>query len=129
MLTLSIQQPWSWAILEPGILKDIENREWYTNFRGTVLVHAGKKIDQEGTAYLQEMGYVVPIILQTGGIIGCVDIVDCVTNHKSKWFFGKYGFVLKNVRKLPFIACRGQLGFFNVVLSTEYVYNNKLKAR
>lgn len=28
------------------------------------------------------------------------------------WFFGPYGFVLADVRELPFMPCKGQLGFF-----------------
>lgn len=29
---ISIRQPWAWLILNAG--KDIENRDWPTNFRG-----------------------------------------------------------------------------------------------
>ena len=48
-----------------------------------------------------------------GGIIGEVDIVDCVTESQSIWFEGRYGFILSNpvLYKQP-IPCRGQLGFF-----------------
>jgi hypothetical protein len=31
---------------------------------------------------------------------------------ESKWFFGRYGFVFRNARLVPFRPCRGQLGFF-----------------
>ena len=40
MKALSVRAPWWWAILHCG--KDIENRDWYTNFRGTIYLHAGK---------------------------------------------------------------------------------------
>ena len=33
---------------------------------------------------------------------------------RSKWFFGTYGFVLTNARKLPFVPTKGKLGFFEV---------------
>jgi hypothetical protein len=31
---------------------------------------------------------------------------------ESMWFFGRYGFVLRDAFPLPLIPCRGQLGFF-----------------
>lgn len=114
MKALSIQQPWAWTILHSG--KDIENRRWSTPIRGRVLIHASKKIDKEAIAYLEyECSILIkPEMLITGGIVGSVEIVDCVTSSKSEWFFGKFGFVLKNAIELPFMPCRGQLGFFEV---------------
>lgn len=89
---------------------------WFTNVRGRVLIHAGKKIDKESIEFLEyEYGVLItPNMLVTGGIVGSVEIVDCVTSSDSKWFFGKYGFVLRNPIVLPFMPCRGQLGFFEV---------------
>jgi len=114
MLTLSIQQPWPWAIF--NLDKDIENRTWKTNIKGTVLIHAGKKIDKEGYDYLSTgMKYKLPKIpgLKIGGIVGSVDIVDCVEKSDSKWFIGPYGFVLRNPKTIVFLPIRGQLGFFD----------------
>jgi len=45
---------------------------------------------------------------------GEAEIVDVVRQSGSPWFFGPLGFVLKNARPLPFMPCRGQLGFFDV---------------
>lgn len=108
MKALSIQQPWAYAILNLG--KDIENRSWPTSFRGRVLIHVGKKMDTEGLEYLG----VLHVPFDTGGIVGSVEIVDCVQSSDSEWFNGTYGFVLRNPIRLPFMACRGQLGFFDV---------------
>ena len=52
--------------------------------------------------------------IERGGIIGSVEIVDCVTESESPWFFGRYGYVLRDPRPLPFAPWRGQLGFFDV---------------
>ena len=113
MKTLSIQQPWAWAILHGG--KDIENRDWPTPVRGRILIHAGKKFDKDECSYIEgNFGVAVPTDLPTGGIVGSVEIVDCVTESESKWFFGRYGFVLRDPIALPFMAYRGQLGFFGV---------------
>ncbi len=38
MKTLSLRQPWAWAILHAG--KRIENRGWNTHYRGDFLIHA-----------------------------------------------------------------------------------------
>lgn len=115
MLTLSIQQPWAWAICNAG--KDIENRSWPTKIRGEFLIHAGKKFDPDGYEFLREFDIIPPqeeVLL--GGIVGIAEIYDCVTDHPSVWFFGKYGFVLRGQRPLAFMPLRGQLGFFE----TEY---------
>jgi hypothetical protein len=117
MLALSVKQPWAWAMFNGACPKDIENRTWSTYFRGRVLIHCGKKIDYDGFAFIESIGsygLLVPKTLPTGGIIGSVEIVDCVKESKSKWFFGPFGFVLRNPISLPFYSCRGQLGFFEI---------------
>ena len=115
MKALSVQQPWTWAILNG---KPIENRDWYTPFRGTVLLHAGKIYDYSAIKFIENLlERKIPDNLQRGGIIGQVEIVDCVKHHESPWFCGKFGFVLKNALELPFLPCRGKLGFFEVEYS------------
>ena len=114
-VALSIRQPWAWTIIHAG--KDIENRTWKTNYRGQILIHAPQKIDHDGYYFLTyEMGIKVSDIVfsQRGGIVGVVDLTDCVTHHDSKWFFGEYGFVLSNPKELPFKAMKGKLGLFEV---------------
>lgn len=119
MKALSIRQPWAWAIIHAG--KDIENRGWTTRFRGRFLVHAAKGLahceyDNAADTIHDIVGkWAVPHFdeLQRGGIIGSVELVDCVVGCKSPWFFGPYGFVLANPQPLPFQSMRGTLGFFN----------------
>lgn len=120
MKALSIRQPWAWLILNAG--KDIENRNWSTRYRGTVLVHAGKRFDQDGYLWAMantDIGLRMPGIFEfeneegfLGGIVGAVDIVDCVQQSASPWFCGPNGFVLANPQPLLFQPCRGALGFF-----------------
>lgn len=111
---LSIRQPWAWLIVNG--YKDIENRTWITHFRGRFLIHAGKKWDENVTlADIKAMyGIVVPQRLKTGGIVGVAEITDCVTKSKSPWFFGPYGFTLKDAKPLPFHPCKGKMGFFRL---------------
>jgi hypothetical protein len=123
MKALSIQQPWAWLIVSG--LKDIENRSWPTGLRGRVLIHAGKVLDRDAAEDLWRgvhpvlgCGWTLPTprAFHLGGIVGSVEIVDCVTHHESDWFVGKHGFVLRRPEKLPFTPWRGQLGFFDVDL-------------
>lgn len=121
---LSIRQPWAWAIVHAG--KDIENRNWFTNHRGPICIHAAKgmtKAEFDGFVALGRAMYrngrwpgelSIPEMpdLQRGGIIGTAEIVDCVSASRSPWFQGPWGFVLANVRPLAFIPCKGALGFF-----------------
>lgn len=121
MLALSIRQPWAWLILHSG--KDIENRDWPTRVRGRVLVHASKGCTEAEYEYGVDAGVAAGANLRAmpgwksierGGIVGSVEIVDCVTDSASHWFAGRYGFVLRDPRPLPFTPWRGQLGFFDV---------------
>ena len=49
----------------------------------------------------------------SGSIVGSVEIIDCVTENKSPWFRGKFGFQLANPIAFPSpIPCKGALGFF-----------------
>jgi len=51
--------------------------------------------------------------LDFGAIIGVVDLVDVVQSSESRWFEGKYGFILSNPRALSRpIPCRGRLGLW-----------------
>jgi hypothetical protein len=101
---LSVRQPWAYLIMQGS--KNIGNRSWPTNYRGPFLVHASLNIDRQACL---EQG-LDPKKLQTGGVVGMAEIVDCVQKHRSKWFIGPYGFVLRNRKALPFVEWTGGLG-------------------
>ena len=84
----------------------MENRDWPTKGRGWFIVHAGLSTTELLTDDANEMA------LPRGGIVGMARITDCVTRMDSRWFFGKYGFVLADAFPVKLIKCRGQLGFF-----------------
>lgn len=122
--------PW-WAAIVAAGLKPVENRKWPTSFRGEFYLHAslGKAEHQyevleflmTSRQRLSPSDYVKArdIVdagagVRRGGIIGRATLVDCITASDSPWFFGPYGFVLENVRAVPFVACKGSLGFFGV---------------
>ncbi len=109
--------------------KDIENRNWSlcryfkpAQLPVRVYLHASKT-----AASREEINFIrltlsseertvfddVNFALLRGHIIGEVDITDCVTESKSPWFVGEFGFVLANpvLYDTP-IPCKGKLGFF-----------------
>src|SRR2546426_9620339 len=100
MIALSIRQPWASLIILGH--KDIENRSWPTSVRGRVLIHASRALDPAGFDCAAKRAIELPSDLQTGGIVGSVEIVDCVSTSESPWFFGPFGFVLRSPESLPF---------------------------
>ena len=116
MKALSLRPPWAW-LMENGV-KDIENRKWRTNYLGPLLIHTSKKWDEKGYQFIMNvMNVWVPARTHHvyGAITGTVDLIDCVREHSSRWFFGPYGFVFENARKLKTpIQWPGQLGIFEV---------------
>lgn len=121
MKALSVNQPWAWLIVSGH--KPVENRDWETKFRGPVLIHAGKKFDNDfdWSVWERVIGAPIPTNPFMGGIVGMVEIVDCVTEHESPFFFGKFGFVLKNAKQLHNPRpCKGALGFFEPDYNSRY---------
>ena len=111
---LSIRQPWAAAILAG---KDIENRSRRTNIRGRICIHVGawNAADYEARGFIADQGIALPANpdLRRNGIIGTVEIVDCVDHSDSPWFFGPYGYVLRDPQPCEFIYVPGMLGFFD----------------
>ena len=136
---LSIRQPWAWAIVNGW--KPVENRTWYSNYRGPLLIHAGKR-EEHG-----DIGYVLTMISQQTGeplealseryqkeaqlgavvgeclMVGCADSqmdADCLMNRDQKacvprWWQGPYGFVFENAKAWATPApLSGRLGIWFV---------------
>lgn len=135
MKALSIRQPWAYLIVHGH--KDIENREWRSDnfalkFRGEFLIHTGLNLDDDFSIDgLPEAARKIPPYgeLPRGGIVGIAEVVDVVKEHSSPWFFGRYGFVLRNARPLEFKPCVGQLGFFTPDYTKQYAIKPPKKER
>lgn len=119
-MALSIRQPWAWLILNAG--KNVENRTWRTHYRGRLLIHAAagcsRQEYQHARDFLLERGMLATVKLpefgkfQLGGIVGECELVGCVLASDSPWYIGGTGWLLRNVKPLPFTPCRGSLGLF-----------------
>lgn len=122
-IALSLRQPWAELIVRGE--KTIETRKWSTNFRGEFYIHASKTIDIRACKEFA----IDPDSLVTGALVGKAHVVDVVEYHSHKHFiqddkchrcgfygFAKprYGFLLKNVKKITPIETRGSLGFFRI---------------
>jgi hypothetical protein len=124
MIALSIRQPWAHFIVHgaAGRFKDVENREWRTPFRGRCLIHASKSgTRRDFDAQVAGVAEALGVDLQwefdefpRGGVIGSVEIYDCVDSHDSPWWMGPHGFLLRDPRPTVFTPMPGRLGFFNV---------------
>lgn len=126
MKTITIKQPW--ASLECLGIKDIENRTWATKFRGRVLIHAAKvennrwfDLYKEKTCSKVHKGISEKYLSREkyyetfGKIIGSIEIVDCVQNHKSEWALpNNYHWVLANpILFSESIPVKGKLSFWD----------------
>lgn len=132
MKALSIRQPWAHLIIHG--FKTVENRTWFCKYRGPLLIHASKTMtaQEQSDAYafaldettMRSGSLPAKHELHMGGIIGIVDVVDCVPHGSSshqnmlpmdlQWFVGDYGIILRNASLLPFRPYKGKLGLFEV---------------
>ena len=54
------------------------------------------------------------LIFSTYCRTGVAEIYGCVRTCNSKWFFGPWGYLLRNQVPRPFMPLKGQLKFFEV---------------
>ncbi|GCF07345.1 hypothetical protein [Dictyobacter arantiisoli] len=131
---LSVRQPYADWICNPEKLqsvevpvKDIENRDWPTSYRGLVLIHASKTFEDMA---LPHWNCVFPRLHEVTGqnkedyalgtLVGVAKLTDCLLWSTDKWFVGNYGFLFTNIHALKEpIPCKGKLGFFPVTLDID----------
>lgn len=142
MKALTICQPFAALICLPDDdhrAKRVENRKWGTQYRGPLLIHAGKsrewlELDDAGTC--DEL-YELPLAdMVFGAIVGVANLADCVAldmyasgikrvpdSSFRRWPWlsshehteGPFCFVLTEVRRFETpIPYRGAQGFFDV---------------
>ena len=118
MKALTVRQPWAWLLFNG---KPVENRDWYSGYRGELAIHAGKGMTL--AEYEDAVGFVYNIApkilipspekLIRGAVIGTVLMVDCVQSHESPFFQGEYGFVFEHQSLLAEpVSAKGALGFW-----------------
>lgn len=120
--TLTICQPWAHLIANGR--KWVENRTWYTQYRGPLLIHAGKsrKWFSGETDWLMQddKPEPQPDDCVFGAIIARCNLVACVRSNDRRvvthpFAEGPWCWVLSDIQTLPQpIELRGQQGLFEV---------------
>jgi hypothetical protein len=123
MRALTIKQPWASLIIAGE--KTAEFRSWATKRRGPIAIHAGASIDPRAsscpiTAAAMRRAGLEWDSLPLGGIIGTVNISDCVpVGRRHKRIPGYpgngYAFMLSDPQPIPFRPMRGALSFWKVL--------------
>lgn len=124
MKTITVKQPFA-SLIAAGI-KKYEFRTWKSNYRGKLLIHAGKGIDKKAMEKFKNYNLEYP----SGCIIAICDMVDCVKIDEetrkmllkeNELVYGKvardkcfdgYGFRLENVKMIEEIPAKGALSFW-----------------
>lgn len=138
MKALSIKQPWASLIMAGR--KEIEVRTWKTDYRGPLIIHAGKKIDREAMDFFRglnpvfdnRLGPPCKIIrnleFPMGCILGKVNLMEICLMLPNAWRRWRplhcipdpyhtlyHAWWISNPIKLKNpIPCKGQLGLFNI---------------
>lgn len=127
MKAITILQPWA-GFIACGT-KQIETRSWQTRYRGSIMIHAGKKQDNEQICHIEakvkDFALCLPD-LEYGKIIAIADLVDCIKMDSEfirqlspiekalGWYEdGRYAWILSDVIKIRPIEARGYQGLWN----------------
>ena len=117
MKALSCRQPWAELVIDDQ--KPVENRTWWTSYRGPLIWHASMTIDFDAGEWLNEQGILVRNPITRGAILGVVQLVDCVRIEKmrnpSRYAFGPWCWILAKPQRLAKpIPYMGKLGLFDI---------------
>ncbi len=104
MKALSVKEPWASRIAYRG--KTIETRDWYTPFRGPLLICASRK----------------PESAVSGKAVAIVNMIDCRPMRPEDevagqclYYPGAYAWLFADIKPLEMPFCvKGQLGIFDV---------------
>ena len=123
MKVVSIKEPFA-TLINNGF-KKIETRSWKTNYRGKILIHAGKSLEKEQYKKFKDYN----IECSCGEIIGEAYLTDCIKvtedfdkelKRKDSIVYGNSGHVenyawhLENIKKYEKkIKVNGKLGLWN----------------
>ncbi len=147
MLALTLYRPWSQCIVYGP--KRIENRPWAPPAKvigTTIAIHAGKKWDKDGEAFMRKHGFNPPMTVdeepamalvgtarvmlsfnlkvpasRQSAFTGFADVSAIIEDvRKSPWAFGPVCWVLEDVKALvkP-VPCAGALGLWKIAPDLE----------
>lgn len=77
MKVITLKQPWATLVAEG--LKKYEFRSWKLNYRGEILIHAGKGVDLDAMKKFEHLNLEFP----KSRILAKVNILDCIELNKD----------------------------------------------
>lgn len=124
MKVITIKQPFATLIAE-GI-KEYEFRTWKTNFRGEILIHAGKGVNKKAMEKFSSYGFDYPagVILAKANLTDCVKIDEKareMLKEKNSFVYNSvikdtnwngYGFKMEHVQKIKPVPVNGKLSLW-----------------
>lgn len=123
MKVLTVKEPWA-SLIKEG-LKNYEFRSWKTNYRGKILIHAGKTIEKEYVKRFEKynLEYDKGRIVAEATLTDCILVTDEFENELlkiNKDIYRKskhkrvYAWKLENIKKIDEkIYINGKLGLWN----------------
>lgn len=130
---ISVRQPYATWLANPQKFletnltpKRIENRNWNTEYRGPILIHASKAFEGDAIpcwlSRFPRLGDAFSLDAKDyplGAIVGRANLVYVVTSMENAmamnpWFCGEYGFKLAKAEPIEPIPYRGALKLFDV---------------
>ena len=155
MKALTICQPFASLIVLPDDddrAKRVENRTWSTEYRGPLLIHAGKSRDWLdnwggklpddmpfgaiiGIAYLDGCVAVERTVEKVFGIVTVRTVIPVLARNKWPWLAvhehleGPFAWVLRECRAFPFpIPCKGAMSLWTPPPSVQDSVNAAMAA-
>ncbi len=131
MKVITIKQPYA-SLIAKGY-KEYEFRTWKTNYRGDILIHAGKGVDKEALKRFENLNLDYP----SGCIIAKAKITDCIyvdddfkkkvvpknpevyRGIATKTDWEGYGFKLEDVEEVENVKVNGKLGLWNLEINIK----------
>ena len=126
MRVITLKQPWATLVAEG--LKKYEFRSWKINYRGEILIHAGKGIDSDAIKKFEhlKLDYPRSKILAKVSIVDCIKLSEEINKkiiNENEYIYGDkynrtgYAWKLDNLEKLNIDSnISGKQGIWNIEL-------------
>lgn len=124
MKVITLKQPWATLVAEG--LKKYEFRSWKFNYRGEILIHAGKGIDKEAMKKFEylNLNYPHSKIIAKVKILDCIELNDEINKQiieENKFIYGHkyyrtgYAWKLELIEKInDETEVSGKQGIWNI---------------
>jgi hypothetical protein len=128
LTAITLHQPWA-SLISLG-KKHYETRSWATDYRGSIAIHAAKKLheDESLISLLEIPASEIPL----GAVVAIAQLTDCILmdqefilkqssfeQYLGLWEVGRYAWKLENVRAIEPIPTVGKQGLWKWKIDSE----------